>query len=419
MLKVSRDLCSLTLESHAESMAQGSGKRKAADKEIKRVEYIPSLFGESDIFNPTIISFDGRRYRKYVAAPSWGGENAAASSGACGRIVPTPPSYPDGEDACMHSDDDFSELGQVEELPSGGVQVKIDVPMVFFKYIIGKAGSTKQRIEQDTKCKVWLPRRGEKGPVILQARTRQRLSQGKQRVDVITLASRAKEWPTHFVSIPLNVDPIMGEFAQLKETAMSQNWGTINEQLFQNPAKLHLTLGVLRLFSDEEEMAAAEAVKEAVRQIQQETLGTDPCRIQVVGLEIMNDDESAVDILYARTKLQDGSDRLQLFVDTFMSELGHRIPDFVEQRQDRQHVKLHVTIMNSKFKAKALVTHDSPNPVARDRAFWRRESFDARAILKEYRDHDFGCTEFNKLHLSKHGEYGPDGYFKCISEVLL
>ena len=49
-------------------------------------------------------------------------------------------------------------------------------------------------------------------------------------------------------------------------------------------AKLHLTLGGLGLclFSEEEEMAIAEAVKVVMHKIQQETLGKDPCHIQLV-----------------------------------------------------------------------------------------------------------------------------------------
>ena len=78
-------------------------------------------------------------------------------------------------------------------------------------------------------------------------------------------------------------------------------------------------------------MAAAKAVKEVICQIQREMLGNDPCQIQLVGIEIMNDSESAVDVLYVQVKLGDSSDRLQLFVDRFVSELGQQIPDFVEQ----------------------------------------------------------------------------------------
>ena len=90
-------------------------------------------------------------------------------------------------------------------------------------------------------------------------------------MEVITWANRPKdrpkERPTHFFSIPLGVPLIMSGLAHFKEAVLAQNKDAINEQLFQSPAKLHLTLGVLCLFSEEEEMAAAEAVKEVVCQI--------------------------------------------------------------------------------------------------------------------------------------------------------
>ena len=126
----------------------------------------------------------------------------------------------------------------------------------------------------------------------------------------------------------------------------------------------------------------------------------------------MNDDESAVDILYAQVKLGDGSNRPQLFVDRFMSELGQRIPDFMKQQQERHNVKLHATIMNSKFKTDIVTTGDPSVLKIRNLVGWRRESFDARTVLKGCRDYDFGYTVFNKLHvhLSKREEYGPDGH---------
>ena len=62
----------------------------------------------------------------------------------------------------MDSDDEVYELGEVEELPNPDLQIKINVPTVFFERIIGKEGKTKQRIEQGTKCKLKLPRNGEK-----------------------------------------------------------------------------------------------------------------------------------------------------------------------------------------------------------------------------------------------------------------
>ena len=97
-------------------MFRGPGKRKTDDREIKQVEYISSIFGESDIFKPIIVSFDGRRYRKYVATPVWGGANGADTSGVCGKVVPTSSLYPEGEDACVDGDDEVYELGEVERV---------------------------------------------------------------------------------------------------------------------------------------------------------------------------------------------------------------------------------------------------------------------------------------------------------------
>lgn len=393
-------------------MSRKGGYRKTSLQVVKQLEYIPSPSGESDIFNPTIVSFEGRRYRKYTGIPSGSKEtDDRGSSSLYGGTSPTLPLFTDWKETCTNDGEEVFELGDVEELPNQDLQIKIDVPTTFFKYIIGKEGKTKQRVEQDTNCKLKLPRKGEKGPIILQAQTRRQLSLGKQRVEAIVWANRSKEMATHFVSIPLNDAPIMGRFIQFKEVVLARN---IDQRLFQNPAKLHLTIGVLRLFSEEEELAAVETIEAVIGEIRQGTLGTDPCVIQLVGIRAMNDDDTAVDVLYAQVKLRDGSNRLKLFVDKFMSEIGQRIPNFVDQRQERDGVKLHATIMNTKFKAIAVAA-----PEGRDCGIQRRESFNAQTILKEFRDYDFGDTVFSKLHLSKRREYGKDGYYRCVNEFLL
>ena len=66
--------------------------------------------------------------------------------------------YDEGEDV-------DTELEGVEKLPNGNYRLKLPIPSVFFKYIIGKEGRVKKGLERDTECHLWLPSKGREGDV--------------------------------------------------------------------------------------------------------------------------------------------------------------------------------------------------------------------------------------------------------------
>ena len=66
--------------------------------------------------------------------------------------------YDEGEDTAV-------DLEGLEQLRNGSYQLKMPIPAVFFKYIIGKEGRTKKGIERDTDCRLWIPSRGKEGDV--------------------------------------------------------------------------------------------------------------------------------------------------------------------------------------------------------------------------------------------------------------
>lgn len=81
----------------------------------------------------------------------------------------------------------------------------------------------------------------------------------------------------------------------------------------------------------------------------------------------------------------------------------------------RDNIKLHVTLINSKYRsrsssAKLEESSDAPN---RSRP---REPFDGSEVLRKFSDYDFGVTELAEIHLSQRHSMGPDGYYQptCI-----
>ena len=67
--------------------------------------------------------------------------------------------YDEGEDSTM-------ELDGLEPIPisaGGGYSLSLAVPPIFFKFIIGVRGATRSNIEQETKCKLRIPFKGQEG----------------------------------------------------------------------------------------------------------------------------------------------------------------------------------------------------------------------------------------------------------------
>lgn len=82
---------------------------------------------------------------------------------------------------------------------------------------------------------------------------------------------------------------------------------------------------------------------------------------------------------------------------------------------NRDSVKLHLTLINTTFE----VFRKSSEGDEDDRRSKRRSNlhFDARPILEEFKDFDFGTQEVSEIHLSIRHAKGPDGFYEPASIV--
>ena len=76
--------------------------------------------------------------------------------------------------SCLFQDFDMSEACYNDEVCdvnfdieefSGGFRLRLNIPSVFFKYIIGKRGETKKRLETETRTQIIIPRAGQEGKI--------------------------------------------------------------------------------------------------------------------------------------------------------------------------------------------------------------------------------------------------------------
>ncbi|RXM33798.1 Activating signal cointegrator 1 complex subunit 1 [Acipenser ruthenus] len=201
------------------------------------------------------------------------------------------------------------------------------------------------------------------------------------RIEVLMESFRMKQPFTHFLSFALNQPEIQERYLQFKEEVLkncSQDSG-VDGSIFQNPAKLHLTIGTLSLLNEKEVTKACELLQQCKEDFIKDITGSKPLPLEIVGIEYMNDDPAMVDVLYAKVHPKDGSDKLQLIADQLVKNFVSS--GLMTKEWDR--VKLHATVMNTVFRKdpSAEDKRDSGRQGLKD-----RESFDARNLMKtDYR----------------------------------
>ena len=375
----------------------------------KKVEYVYPL-GQPDIMKPVILSYDGMNFRK---CPITYRGYRPPSAYSARFTVPAEDDYEDNEEekstSCMDKVEDFL---NVKHLPNGQYELELNIPSVFFKYVIGRMGKTRQMIEKDTKAKLIIPRQGEEGPIKLQASTKRALNSAKQRVEVIAWSNRQKEEPTHFVGIALHSDVVQEKILEFKRKVLDTcgKCEGIEQDLFQLPIKMHLTLAVLRLFSADEEQEAISSIEQAVDK-HKSALGPDQ-KIVLRGIDCMNDDVSSVRVLYAKVGLRDGSVKFQGFADNLLTEMVSQMPDYIKSDHGRTTVKLHATVMNSLF----LMKKEAGDG---DKARSQWNGFDATKIFKEFQGFDFGESMLTEILLLDRRERDERGFYKCTARFKL
>ncbi|XP_036402867.1 activating signal cointegrator 1 complex subunit 1 [Megalops cyprinoides] len=345
-----------------------------------------------DVLRPTLININGRIYRRNVVKEQLYQEEEEDEDFSYSGSVTA---------QCTDEPCDSINVEQTEK----GYRCALDVPSVLYKYIIGKKGETKKRLESETRTSINIPKQGVEGQIVITGQQKASVTSAVTRIEVLVESFRRKQPFTHFLSFPLNHPQIQERFLKFKEEVLeqcSEDQG-VDGSIFQNPAKLHLTVGTLALLNDMEVTRACDLLQQCQGFIQEIT-GGKPLPLEVVGIEYMNDDPAMVDVLYAKVQVKDGSDKLQVIADRLVE---HFVTAGLMVREwDR--VKLHGTVMNTLFRK---------DPSAEDKGgsgrpnMNHREAFDARSILKRFGTYHFGEFDLNAVHISQRFSTDFSGYY--------
>ncbi|XP_041968306.1 activating signal cointegrator 1 complex subunit 1 [Aricia agestis] len=301
-------------------------------------------------------------------------------------------------------DDEDDEDVEVLQMNNNRYYVNLHVPKHYLGAIIGKKGAVRMRLQHETKTDIKIPRMGDNKDVTIYGPSASNVKAARRKINMIVMSSRLRQRPTHFISIPLNKTNIISNFETFKKDVL-QDFKDMEDTLFIRSSKLHVTIGVMCLMDNEERTSASKLFTETKDKIIMPYIRDYlPLRVRVQGITNMNDDPSATHVLYARVCEQDAPPgTLQTLVDAvsqYFQKAG-----LMRREHDRDNVKIHATLMNSKYRAEAQDSgeDDSSRP--------KRQPFDASKILAKYADYDFGVAEVTGMHLSQHHSMGEDGYY--------
>lgn len=351
-----------------------------------------------DILRPTLIRIGGRVYRKnlvheQVHQQEEEDEDFYAGPGDC------------ADEPC----DAF-----VVEETEKGFQCRVEVPSPLYKYVIGKKGETKKRLETETRTSISIPKPGVEGEIVITGQQRSGVISARTRIDVLLDSFRKKQPFTHFLSFALNQPAVQEKFLQFKEEVLekcAKDHG-VSSSLFQNPAKLHLTLGTLVLLNEQEIRKACDLLQRCKEDFVDKITGGRPLAVEVAGVEYMNDDPAMTDVLYAKVHMKDGSDRLQVIAD----QLVERFVASGLMLKEWDRVKLHATVMNTLFR-KDPGAEERNNTTAGKSSFKERESFNGQNILKLFEHFYFGEVQLDAVRLSQRFSTDASGYYATSGQL--
>ncbi len=269
---------------------------------------------------------------------------------------------------------------------------------VFYGFIVGRGGATRQRIEKDTKTQIKIPRQGDKIEIIeVSGYSHKDVVACRRKIDLIVMGSRNKMDFTHFVSIPFNTEEIMGNFQKFIDEIAGDSSIVLDPKAFQKPQRLHQTVLPIVLVDHEDRAKAIKCLTECQEAVIKPFFQSlNKLTLKLQGLEIMNDDPSQVNVLYARIN----SPQLQELCNQ-MLEFFVKYGLITKQQNDK--VKLHVTLINTRY-----VNVDGDGHLDRKKS---KVFFDARKILETYKDYYFGSIELKEMHLSQRHTRAENGFY--------
>ena len=302
-------------------------------------------------------------------------------------------------------------------LRNGAFQCTMEVSENYFGLIIGRNGERKSTLERETSTRIKIPQRNNKGPqqcLTIEGKSKSSVASCRNRLNIIISTARHKNPSTHFLSVPLCFDSFKSKLNEFREKVVKQCGADrgVDTTIFQNENKLHLTICTLTLLGDAEVDQAYYLLEDCRKTFIKDLLGSNTGKLEVhiKGLEYMNDDPSMADVIYAKVNPVSNDTKSLDILQSISDKLMNTFVQAGLSKRQYDVVKLHATVINT------LMRKDQSNSANQDK---ERESFDARNVLKEFGDFDFGYYTLKEIHLSVRFSSNNTGYYEYVSKIGL
>jgi len=299
--------------------------------------------------------------------------------------------------------------------------LKLPIPAVFHRFIVGSRARNKQKLEMESGARIVVPHREDQEDAVwLRARLKQQIYSCKAQIELLCEKEESKLEYTHFLSLPLAHDAKFRQRVdEFREDVVLQRFPGIDASIFMPSRRMHFTVCMLKLHSH----AQVDEMKQALEELSQKISSTAdlsrPLHVGLKGLHIMNDDPSNVGVVFTTDRSHALQNRMNSMADMIFGLLKSRTlvssQSLMSQRvlsSDGEHaeVKLHATLMNTKY---------SKHGWQADGSRAERETFDASTLMERFGQVDFGEVQMRDIQLSCLDEMGDDGYYRALFKLPL
>ncbi|KAJ2523190.1 activating signal cointegrator 1 complex subunit [Coemansia sp. RSA 1939] len=210
---------------------------------------------------------------------------------------------------------------------------------------------------------------------------------------------------THFISLPITSARVQGKVAEFHNIARGRSGlEGMAESSLVKPSRMHITVGMLRLATEEDRRAAAGCLESLGRGVR-EILGGGSLDVRVYGVETMERDAREARILYA--KVEDagaGGDRLRRVCEYVRDAFGSA--GLIDGGGMQRELKLHMTVVRAS--GTSPVANGGEGRRARSR---RRFTVDARALVEEFGQAPFGTCRIGQIQIARRFHFTEDGAY--------
>ncbi|CAI5441441.1 unnamed protein product [Caenorhabditis angaria] len=339
-----------------------------------------------------IYEIDGRQYRKTPYQSLVPETNSASSKKPNREKFRDVPDVYEDEPACTISSESQKppEISQIDPrilIHSNGKKwtAEINVPASLMGKFFGQNRRSLKILEDETGCKIKTPRKEKHAPCeITSIQSLENVQRCLDRIEIFLVDAKRTMRITHFIAFPCDHPEIQENFGFFRDAILSGDHFDASckkEKLFTSPARLHLTLETVVIFDEVEDLEKIENVFEDLKMEISKILNSKPLILDIQGIDIMNDDPSNVNVLYAKIKGENVQKIANLTRDTFIQA------GFTKSTSESEEdVKLHMTLMNARY-------------VSQAENLKSRYSFDATAILEEMKEMYFGTVQVSQICL--------------------